>query len=114
MVRHPITGLNLLMTGTDRLDGGTDTSGVSQRSETGRGKLGAKGGRGKYDMWYDCVVKALLSSCMSVGRSFAERLVTCGGEGTVTIFFLPLSYFRFEKAVVRVWGLWPGMVWDRP
>ena len=25
-------------------------------------------------MCFDCVVKALLSSCMSVGRSFAERL----------------------------------------
>ena len=73
MVRHPNTGLNLLMTGTDRLDGGTGTPGVSQRSEAGRGKLVAKTGRGKYDMWYDWVVKALLSSCMSVGRSLAER-----------------------------------------
>ena len=61
------------MAGADRLDGGTGTPAVSQRSEVGRGKLGAKAGRGKYDMWYEWVVKALLSSCMSVGRSFAER-----------------------------------------
>ena len=42
-------------------------------SESGRVKLGVKSGRGKYDVWYDWVVKALLSSYMSVGRSFAER-----------------------------------------
>ena len=74
MVRHPNTGLNLLMTGSDRLDGGTDTPVVSQRSEAGSGKLGVKACRGKYDMWYEWVVKTLLSLCMSVGRSFAEHL----------------------------------------
>ena len=36
--------------------------------------MGSQGGRGKYDMWYDWVVKALVSSCMSVGRPLAERL----------------------------------------
>ena len=35
---------------------------VSQLSETGQGILGSKTGRGKYDMWYDWVVKALVSS----------------------------------------------------
>ena len=40
--------------------------------------LGAKAGRGKYDMWwYDWVVKALLSSYMSVGCSLTERDVPC-------------------------------------
>ena len=72
-VHHPSTGLNLLMTGVDLLDGGTGPHVISQRSEAGRSKLGAKSGRDKYDMWYDWVVKTLLSSCMSVGRSFVER-----------------------------------------
>ena len=61
------------MTGSDLLDGDTDPPVISQRSETGGVKLGAKSGRGKYDIWYDWVVKAILSSCMSVGSSFAER-----------------------------------------
>ena len=64
----------LLMAGADRLGGGTGTPVVSQRSEAGQGILGSKAGRGKYDMWYDWVVKALVSSCMSVGRPLAERL----------------------------------------
>ena len=64
----------LLMTGTDRLRGDTDTPVVSQRSEVGQGILGIKAGRGKYDMWYDWVVKALVSSCMSVGRPLTEHL----------------------------------------
>ena len=46
---------NLLMTGTDRLDGGVDTSVVSQRSESGQGILTTKAGRGKYDVLYDVV-----------------------------------------------------------
>ena len=55
----------LLIPGTDRLGGGKWTPVVSQRSEVGQGILGIKAGRGKYDMWYDWVVTALLSSCMS-------------------------------------------------
>ena len=46
MVRHPITGQNLEMAGTDRLNDGTDTSPISQRSESGHVILGAKEGRG--------------------------------------------------------------------
>ena len=57
----------LLMEGDDRLGGGTDTPVVSQRSEVGEGILGIEGGRGKYDMWYDWVVKSIVSSFMSVG-----------------------------------------------
>ena len=63
----------LLMAGADRLGGGTGTPVVSQRSEAGQGILGSKAGRGKYDMWYDWVVKALVSSCILVGRPLAER-----------------------------------------
>ncbi len=48
MVRHPSTGWNLPMEGTDLLDGGTGTSVVSQRSESGQGILGDEEGR---DMW---------------------------------------------------------------
>ncbi len=51
----------LLMTGTDRLGGDTGTPVVSQRSEAGQGILGSKVGRGKYGMWYDWVVKSLIS-----------------------------------------------------
>ena len=47
--------MNLLMTGTDLLDGGTDTTTVSQRSEEGQGILCVKEGIGKYDMWYGVV-----------------------------------------------------------
>ncbi len=47
----------LLMSGADRLGGDTDTPLVSQRSEVGQGMFGSTGGRGKYDMWYDFVVK---------------------------------------------------------
>ena len=61
------------MSGADLLDGGTGPPVISQRSEAGIGKLDAKSGRGKYDMWYDWVVKSFLSSCMSVGHSFEER-----------------------------------------
>ena len=64
----------LLMTGTDRVGGDTGTPVVSQRSEVGEGILGSKTGRGKCDMWYDWVVRALVSSFMSVGRPLTERL----------------------------------------
>jgi len=47
----------LLMSGADRLCGDTGTPVVSQRKEAGKGILGRKSGRGKYDMWYDWVVK---------------------------------------------------------
>ena len=93
-VRHPNTGLTLLMTGTDLLDGDTGPSTISQRSEAGRVKLGVKSGRGKYDMWYDWVVKALLSSCMSVGRSFAERPdMPCLAITANICFYLKKSLF---------------------
>ncbi len=61
------------MAGADRLDGGTGTPAESQLSEAEQGILRNKVGRAKYDMWYDWVVKALVSSCMFVGRSLAER-----------------------------------------
>jgi hypothetical protein len=65
MVHHPRMGQNLLMTGGDRLNGGTGTPPVSQRSESGEGILGAKEGRG---MWvWSAVVLAVLSSLMSAG-----------------------------------------------
>ena len=64
MVRHPSTGLNLLMSGADRLDGNTGIPpAVSQRSESGQGILGAQEGRG---LWVvAAVVVAVLSSRMS-------------------------------------------------
>ena len=46
------------MTGTDLLNGDTDTSPVSQRSESGQGILVATGGRG---------IVVVLSSHMSAG-----------------------------------------------
>ncbi len=52
----------------------SDTPVVSQRSEAGQGILGSKAGRGNYDMWYDWVVKALVSSCISVGCPLTEHL----------------------------------------
>jgi hypothetical protein len=55
---------------------------ISQRSEAGRGKLRSKSGRGKYDLCYDWVVKALLSSCMSVRRSFAEHVMARHGTSS--------------------------------
>ena len=61
------------MTGSDLLDGDTDTSAVSQRSEVGYGILSVKEGIGKYDMWYDVVCKeAVMSFCMSSGNSLAD------------------------------------------
>ena len=58
IVRHPSTGLNLQMEGTDLLDGDTGTPTVSQRSESGYGILSAEEDIGKYDMWYDVVCKS--------------------------------------------------------
>jgi hypothetical protein len=53
------------MAGADRLNGGTGTPAVSQRSESGQGILGAKEGTG---MWvWSAVVLAVLSSRMSAG-----------------------------------------------
>jgi hypothetical protein len=63
MVRHPNSGQNLVMTGTDRLNGGTDTPVISQRSEAGQVILDAKAGRG---MWV-CSVLVVLSSRLSDG-----------------------------------------------
>jgi hypothetical protein len=64
MVRHPSTGQNLLMSGTDLLDAPTGTV-VTQRSEAGQGILGAKEGKG---MWvWSGMVLVVLSSRMSVG-----------------------------------------------
>ena len=68
MVPHPTTGLNLMMTGTDLLDGVTGTPVVSQRSERQK-ILCVKEGIGKYDMWYGVVCKTVMSSSMSSGFS---------------------------------------------
>ena len=60
--RRQVTDVHgtLLMTSTDRLGGDTGTPVVSQRSEGGEGILEIKSGRGKYDMWYDWVVKEIV------------------------------------------------------
>jgi hypothetical protein len=63
------------MTGTDLLNGDTDTV-ESQLSETGQGIMCAKEGIGKYDMWYGVVCKAVMS-CTSAVFSLA------GGRDTV-------------------------------
>ena len=60
---HPRVGQNLLMAGTDRLDGGTDTSVVSQRSESGQGILTVKVGRGKYDVVCKTVMSFMWAGC---------------------------------------------------
>jgi hypothetical protein len=61
-----------MMGGTDRLNGGTGTTSVSQRSESGQGILDVKEGRG---MWvWSTVVLSVLSSCMPAGGcSLTER-----------------------------------------
>jgi len=51
----------------------TVTPVMYQRSESGQGKPGATGDRGKYDMWYDVVSETVLSSYISVGCSLSER-----------------------------------------
>jgi hypothetical protein len=65
-------------TGGDRLDGDTDTSVVSQRSESGQGILDVKSGRGKYDVLYDVVCKSVMSfitTCRPVDPwSYSETL----------------------------------------
>ena len=71
MVHHPRTGWNLLMTGSDLLDGDTDTPVVSQRSESGSGILGVKEGRSTW-LW-SVVVVVLLSHMSVVGFSLAGR-----------------------------------------
>ena len=62
---HPRDGQNLLMSCVDRLDVGTDTTVVSQRSESGQGIPGTKTGR---VMWllYVVEVVVLSSHMMSV------------------------------------------------
>ena len=58
MVRNTSTGWNLLVPGTDLLNGGTGTPVVLQRSESGQGILGVKGGRGMW-LWSGVVVAVL-------------------------------------------------------
>ncbi len=76
MFLHPITGQNLLMSGTDLLNGVTDTT-VSQLSDTGQGIMCVKEGIGKYDMWYGVVCNPVMS-CTSVVFSLV------GGRDTVS------------------------------
>ena len=95
MVRHPITGQNMLMTGDDLLDAPTGTA-VAQRSETGQGILGAKEGKG---MWvWSAVVLAVLSSRMSAGGcSLAGRRdnVPCLRITAIRHIFFP--FFVYTK-----------------
>jgi hypothetical protein len=98
MVRHPITGLNVLITGADLLDGGTDTVAVSQRSEEGQRILCVKEDIGKYDMWYGVVCKVVvMSSCMSAGCSLAgcrDMAVTI----TTIVFPVWVQFITTDKA----------------
>ncbi len=56
------------MSGDDLLGAGTGTTVVSQRSEAGLDQeYCTKAGIGKYDMLYDVVCEAVMSSCMSAG-----------------------------------------------
>jgi hypothetical protein len=68
----------LVMSRVDLLGGGTDTSAVSQRSESGQRIMCVKEDIGKYDMWYGVVCKTVMSSCMSVDCSLP------GGHDTVS------------------------------
>jgi hypothetical protein len=50
-----VNDIMLMMTGADLLDGGANTSTVSQRSEAGQTILCVKEDIGKYGMWYGVV-----------------------------------------------------------
>ena len=77
------------MTGTDLLNGGTDTPAISQRSEAGRGILVAKEGRG---MWVWSSVVAVLS-CMSVG--------VCSSTGRHDkVSYLTITAIQYRKVFV--------------
>jgi hypothetical protein len=66
--------MHLLMSGDDLLGAGTGTTVVSQRSEAGLDQeYCTKAGIGKYDMLYDVVCEAVMSSCMSAGCYLTER-----------------------------------------
>jgi hypothetical protein len=71
MVRHPSTGQNLLMTGTDLLDAPTGTP-VTQRSEGGQGILGVTEGKGMW-VWSAMVLAVLSSRMWAGGCSLAGR-----------------------------------------
>ena len=62
------------MAGADRLDRGTGTPVISQRSESGQGILVAKAGRveydASYDASYDVVCKAVMSFMSPAGFFF--------------------------------------------
>ena len=62
-----------------RLDGGTDTPMVSQRSESRRGILVANAGRSKYDVLYAVVCKAVMSfSVVYVYYESIKRVLKSG------------------------------------
>ena len=77
MVHHPSTGWNLLMTGSDLLNGDTDKPAVLQRSESGQGILGAKESRG---MWLWSTVVVEVRSCRHTCQP-----TTAPWQDTVTI-----------------------------
>jgi hypothetical protein len=89
MVCHPNTELNLLIEGTDLLDG-AQTSTTSQRPERGRGILCVKEGIGKYDMWYGVVCKFSSNSNFSFSLSFQRDII-----------FLAVSFFLEKKENIK-------------
>ena len=101
LVLHPITGLNLLIEGTDLLDGDTDTSTVSQRSESGQRILCDKEDIGKYDMWYGVVCQSVMSSCMSVTTGFATTKRVLFPVLSVTSPYL-VYYESIKRELIKV------------
>ncbi len=84
----------LMMTGTDLLDGGANTSTVSQRSEAGQTILCVKEDIGKYGMWYGVVCKDVMSPYMSDDYSLT------GGHDTVSCLVkreFIRAYLQYDK-----------------
>ena len=103
---HPRVGQNLLITGNDRLGGGTSTSVVSQQSESEQGILGTKGGRGKYDMLYE----TLLSSCICRCRDMPWLDITSINVDTPPVW----PYFTFSTGtIVQFFFMSPTPLLDR-
>ena len=56
-------------------------------------------------MWYDWVVKALVSSCMSVGRPLAERLdLRCLAMGHFPSYLKECDFFQQTTFLIFVFS----------
>ena len=101
----PRVGQNLLMSRDDRLSGDTGTPSESQRSESGCGILGVKGGRGM--LWWSVVVVTVLSSripddgCSLTGhRDYVSYLVITANIFFCLLFVTDMSYTLYMDLVL--------------